>query len=94
MRAAFVLAAVLALTAWPSVAGAQDEDNPASVPRMSLREFRKALEAGRIIAIDTRDAESYVEGHIPGALLVPVADVQTHARELKAAGKPIVAYCA
>jgi 3-mercaptopyruvate sulfurtransferase SseA len=41
-----------------------------------------------------RDAASYAEGHIPGAILIPLDAVQAKAPDLKRAKKPIVAYCA
>ena len=70
------------------------QGNEASVPRMSLPEFKQALESGRVLAIDVRDAASYEVGHIPGAVLVPLGDEAKKAAELKATKKMLVAYCA
>jgi len=66
----------------------------ASVPRISLADFKKAFDAGHVVIVDTRDAGSYADGHIPGAVLVPLADIVKKAPGLKASKKPIVAYCA
>jgi rhodanese-related sulfurtransferase len=66
----------------------------ASVPRISLADFKKAVDAGQVVIVDTRDAGSYADGHIPGAVLVPLADIAKKAPGLKASKKPIVAYCA
>jgi predicted sulfurtransferase len=66
----------------------------ASVPRISLADFKKAVDAGQVLIIDVRDAGSYADGHIPGAILVPLADIAKKAPGLKASKKPIVAYCA
>jgi rhodanese-related sulfurtransferase len=62
--------------------------------RVSLEEFKELLDANSILVIDTRDTASYVAGHIPGAVSVPLDRVTDEARKLQAAGKPIVAYCA
>ncbi|MGE0456015.1 MAG: rhodanese-like domain-containing protein [Vicinamibacteria bacterium] len=66
----------------------------AEIPRVAFEQFRKDLAAGRIVAIDVRAAEAYRHGHIPGALSVPESDLEARLAELRAAKKPIVAYCA
>jgi len=83
-----VLAVALGASAFGQIA---DE---ASVPRISLADFKKAVDAGQVVIVDTRDAGSYADGHIPGAILVPLADITKKAPGLKALKKPIVAYCA
>ena len=65
----------------------------ASVPRISLADLKKAVDAGRVLVLDVRDAASYAESHIPGAVLIPLADLQGQTARLKASKKPIVAYC-
>jgi hypothetical protein len=92
--AAGVLLAVLASVAGDRAAGQQPAPDPlAAVPRVSLGEFKQLLDAGSILVIDTRDTSSYVSGHIPGAISVPLDRVTEEAATLKAARKPIVAYC-
>jgi len=66
----------------------------AEIPRVTFEQFRKDLAAGRIVAIDVRSVEAYRHGHIPGALSVPESDLEARLPELRAAKKPIVAYCA
>jgi rhodanese-related sulfurtransferase len=83
-----VLAVALGSPAFGQIA------NEASVPRISLADFKKAFDAGQVVIVDTRDAGSYADGHIPGAVLLPLDEVQKRAPELKGAKKPIVAYCA
>jgi rhodanese-related sulfurtransferase len=88
---------VIGLIAAVAVAGAaraQAPGDPAGVPRIPLAEFRKALEAGTIVAIDVRAPEAYRAGHIPGTLSVPGDQTEARAAELRAKGKPIVTYCA
>ncbi len=93
VTAALALAALavagLATARIPAVVHAQ-----ANAGRITLAEFKKLHDAGRLVVIDTRDAQSYRLGHIPGALLVPQGAVPARLAELKAAGKPVVAYCA
>ncbi len=64
------------------------------VPRISQRDFKKALSAGSILVIDVRDAGSYANGHIPGAISMPLSEVEKHLPELKSERRPIVTYCA
>jgi rhodanese-related sulfurtransferase len=47
-----------------------------------------------VVIVDTRDAGSYADGHIPGAVLIPLDELQKKAPGLRGAKKPIVAYCA
>jgi len=88
--ATWLVAFVLALGA-PAFAQVTDE---ASVPRISLAGLKQAIDARQVLVVDVRDASSYADGHIPGAILVPLADIAKKAPELKASKKPIVAYCA
>ena len=66
----------------------------AEIPRVEFEQFRRDLAAARIVAIDVRSVEAYRHGHIPGALSVPESDLEARLPELRAANKPIVAYCA
>lgn len=59
---------------------------------VSLREL---LERGRrsdVVILDTRPSNEYRSGHIPGALSVPVDELQKHLRKLPRS-KEFVAYC-
>jgi rhodanese-related sulfurtransferase/DNA-binding transcriptional ArsR family regulator len=47
---------------------------------------------GEVVVLDVRPDEEYRAGHIPGALSVPVADLERRVSELPG-GKTIVAYC-
>lgn len=65
----------------------------ADAARIPLAEFKKLFDAKQVVVLDTRDAESYRAGHVPGALLVPESAVAARAAEIKAAGKLVVTYC-
>jgi predicted sulfurtransferase len=74
----------------------------ADAPRITQQEFRKLLAARNVIVVDTRNAEAFPAGHIPGALLLPLEGQLTWSEayqrsvveKLKTARKPIVTYCA
>lgn len=87
-RAALVALLVMAGTL---PAAAQDTS---AVPRISLAEFKKQHDEDKVLVIDTRSAESYRAGHIPGAISTPLSAWNEHLPRLKATRKPIVAYCA
>ncbi len=42
------------------------------VRRIDVAEAKRLLDAGEAITIDVRDVQSYVAGHIPGALQIPL----------------------
>ena len=91
-RRVWLLAAVmLALTAWASAQVPKDEE---SVPRISVAALKNAMAAGTVLLVDTRDPQSFADGHLPGAIVISFADIPKKAAELKAAKKAIVTYCA
>lgn len=73
--------------------GAAQSGGLTSVPRISLPEFRKLVEAGTVIVLDVRSPQAYREGHIPGALSVPLETVAARAAEWRGATRPVVTYC-
>lgn len=87
-----VLAGLLLVLPAPPGA-AQGPDALASVPRISLAEFRKLVEAGRVVVLDVRSPQAYREGHIPGAVSVPLETVAARAAEWRGTARPIVTYC-
>ena len=88
LAAAAVVCALL-----PAVpAAAQNET--AQVPRISLHDTKKGVDAGTILVVDVRDPMSFANGRIPGAVLYTPADLGRLAAQLKASKKTIVAYCA
>jgi 3-mercaptopyruvate sulfurtransferase SseA len=69
-------------------------------PRISQAEFKQLLAGKGIIVVDTRTEESFRDGHIPGALLLPFEGrtsmppgSDTLVDQLKASKQPIVIYC-
>jgi len=72
-----------------------DPKNSATILRVSQMGFQSLLAEGKLLIIDVRDAASFDAGRIPGAINVPLLEVEKRIDEIrtKAAGRPIVAYC-
>jgi len=47
---------------------------------------------GLVTVLDVRPAEEYAAGHLPGAINIPLAELEKHLDELKPS-KEVVAYC-
>jgi hypothetical protein len=65
----------------------------ARVERISASETRRMLDAGEAIIIDVRDVHSFVDGHIPGALQIPLEYVPSQIPWFPRDRK-IITYCA
>lgn len=59
---------------------------------VAMAELMKRARSKQVVILDTRPASEYVAGHIPGALSIPVEDLQRRLKEL-AKGRDYVAYC-
>jgi rhodanese-related sulfurtransferase len=59
---------------------------------VSLPDLLKRARRDDVVVLDTRPAHEYHAGHIPGALSVPVDELQKRLRSLPK-GKEYVAYC-
>ena len=57
-----------------------------------MAELLKRARSKQVVILDTRPAGEYIAGHIPGALSIPVEDLQRRLKELTK-GKEYVAYC-
>jgi rhodanese-related sulfurtransferase len=56
-----------------------------------VREFLKAGDPGKYNLVDVRQPREYERGHIPGAHLIPVAEIGERFVELDPS-KPTIAY--
>ena len=59
----------------------------------------RGTEAKRLVAegarlLDVRTPGEFAGGHIPGAILIPVQEIERRVNELEPKDKPIVVYCA
>jgi rhodanese-related sulfurtransferase len=66
--------------------------NRRDVEAVAMRELLKRARSKDVVVLDTRPASEYAAGHIPGAISMPVDDLQRRLKEL-AAGRHYVAYC-
>jgi rhodanese-related sulfurtransferase/DNA-binding transcriptional ArsR family regulator len=57
-----------------------------------MEELLKRARSKDVVILDTRPASEYIAGHIPGALSIPVDDLQRRLKELTR-GREYVAYC-
>lgn len=80
---------------------AQLAPSPDGAPRITQKDFKKLVAAKHVIIVDTRTAEAYAEGHIPGAILLPLegliswpAEYEKTAEMLTKTKTPVVTYCA
>lgn len=60
--------------------------------RISAAELRERLHKGEVFLLDARPQVEYVAGHIPGAVSLPLGELERRLDELPA-DVPIVAYC-
>jgi rhodanese-related sulfurtransferase len=90
MRPRQLLALVLALPLSVLYAGGRSEPNELVI---DIERFESLLENSNITILDIRDNASYLKGHIPGAMLLPLQEVETRGNEFIDIGNPIVTYC-
>ena len=62
------------------------------VERVTTAELEKLLKEGKAIVVDVRSKAMYDLGHIAGAKLIPVPEIEARANELPR-DKMIVTYC-
>jgi rhodanese-related sulfurtransferase len=76
----------------PTPAAEPDPNARAAMPRISVTDLRDRLAKNEITLIDVRDADAYLEAHIPGAMHIPLARIDGEIPYLPK-GKTIVTYC-
>jgi rhodanese-related sulfurtransferase/DNA-binding transcriptional ArsR family regulator len=63
-----------------------------SLEAVSRKELLRRMREGLVTVIDTRPAEEFAAGHLPGALNVPLRELKHRLREMPR-DQEIVAYC-
>ena len=63
-----------------------------SAPEISIDELAAARAGGAVRLVDVRQPEEYEAGHVPGAKLIPMADVVARVGELQVDG-PVYVIC-
>ncbi|MHB0970435.1 MAG: rhodanese-like domain-containing protein [Thermoanaerobaculia bacterium] len=67
-------------------------DPTASVKRISVADLRAAIDRGDVLVVDVRDPGTFAEGHIKGAVNVPLGLIDKEMASLPR-DKKIVTYC-
>ena len=80
------------LTPDTAVTGPITEDPETAIPRISLADAKAAHEAGSAVFLDVRDANSYAQSHIVGAVLIPLEELPNRTGELSPSDW-IITYC-
>jgi rhodanese-related sulfurtransferase/DNA-binding transcriptional ArsR family regulator len=83
----------LAASLLADVAAARNAYLGDEVEEVSSQELLRRASSGEVIVLDVRPAAEYAAGHIPGALSVPVDELERRLGELPDNGPEIVAYC-
>lgn len=65
---------------------------PAELEPVTTAELRGLLDGDAVVVLDVRSAAEYAEGHVPGAMSVPIETLRDRLDELPR-GVDIVAYC-
>lgn len=81
----------LAATKTPEPQHSVEETFP-EISRVSLVDSKTALDNGKAIFIDVRDSSAYAQAHIPGALSIPLAELEERLGELDPS-QWIITYC-
>jgi rhodanese-related sulfurtransferase len=74
---------------------ANSQQPPGKELLMAFAEFRPLHAHKSVLVVDVRDADSFANGRIPGAVHVPVRDTEARLASVKKAakGRVIVTYC-
>ena len=67
----------------------------AEVPRVTIEEAKVALDSGTAVVVDVRSAPSYEQGHIAGAISIPLEEIESNPGGLSLdKNQWIITYCA
>ena len=63
--------------------------------RIPVDEFKRLAAEGKVLVVDVRDQDSYLDGHLPGAILLPLEEIVDGKGAERLRGEPrvIVTYC-
>jgi rhodanese-related sulfurtransferase len=91
-----LLAALVAIGVGAAVplllAARQDGEDPAAF-RIELVEFQRLHADQAVHVIDVRNPQAYLDGHLAGAVSVPLDEIDRKITELRTLDRPIVTYC-
>jgi rhodanese-related sulfurtransferase/DNA-binding transcriptional ArsR family regulator len=67
-------------------------ESPADMEPVDMGELVRRLGAGEVTVLDVRPEDEYRAGHIPGAVSMPVDEVERRLAEIPR-DRPVIAYC-
>lgn len=67
-------------------------NNFTDVRTLTMNELRQGLEAGEIFLLDVRPKDEYENDHIPGAISIPIEELEQRLATIPKADK-VIAYC-
>jgi len=75
------------------ISSSHEEETFPEIPRVDPAESKAALDSGTAVFLDVRSEGSFATGHIPGALNIPLAELESRLDELDP-NQWIITYCA
>lgn len=87
-----ILAGGFALTSFTSDVTSSEAPSAGGFRRITADELKPQFDRGEVTIIDVREADQFLQSHIPGALQIPLARIEGEIAYLPK-GKPIVTYC-
>lgn len=70
-----------------------DQHTPPLAPEVTIEDLESHLEAGGLV-VDVREAVEYDAGHVPGAIALPMSELQQRWREIPADQGRVHVVCA
>ncbi len=67
-------------------------ESPAEMEQVDMGELVRRLEAGDVTLLDVRPDDEYRAGHIPGAVSIPMEELDRRLAEVPR-DRPVIAYC-
>lgn len=58
-----------------------------------VEDFKSLVDSGNVVLVDVRETKEYGEGHVPGAINIPIRTLADNLDKIPA-DKPVVIYCA
>jgi rhodanese-related sulfurtransferase len=86
-------------SAAPSSASSPAQQPPAAqsaesrVPRITIEELKKLMDEQKVVVVDVRSADAYNNGHIKGAINLPLDKIQAGKYDALPRDKRIITYC-
>jgi hydroxyacylglutathione hydrolase len=79
---------------WFGADALQDGAAGQTIPQLSANDVATRVRSGSAIIVDVRDANEWSQGHIPGAVHVPLGELARRAAELADGRRQLVLHCA